>query len=244
MYTLRHYKKKIVSRAEIKIDLQNFDVPPGFLATRLVAVAAPAGIEAAHAAASSTPAAEMAPCAAAATAIAATTVVAASSPTATAAVILRPSAARLAVAGVATSHFPVRAPARCAASVAAGHPVASVIGVAAAAVSSATPTAVAARAAEPLSLAQVAGRSLGLFISVTRAPRALPAARRRRLRSAGTGNLLDQIQCHLGVDMSVRMDRITRPPPPAWSAPSSPCCCCRRRPAGSHRGPSPAPGSS
>ncbi len=53
-YKLRNYKKKIVSRAEIKNRASKLDVPPGFWATRLVSVATPAGAEAAHAAAPST----------------------------------------------------------------------------------------------------------------------------------------------------------------------------------------------
>ncbi len=85
-----------------------------FSAARLVAVATPAGVEAAHAAAPSTAAAEMAPCAAAA--IAATTAVAASSPASSPA---SSHAIKLAIAGIATSHFPVCAAAHCAASVAA-----------------------------------------------------------------------------------------------------------------------------
>ncbi len=79
------------------------------------------------------------------------------------------------------------------------------------AVSSAAPTAGAARAgaartAEPI--------GSGWFIPVAGAPRALPASRRRRLRSAGRGNLLYKIQCHLGIDMPVGMDRIARPSSP------------------------------
>ncbi len=59
-------------------------------AARSVAVAAPAGVQAAHTAAPSTAAAEVAPGAAAA--IAATSTVAASSPATAAAVVLQPSA--------------------------------------------------------------------------------------------------------------------------------------------------------
>ncbi len=180
---------------------------------RLVAVASPADVVAARTGAPSTAAAELAPCAAAAT-VTATTAVTAGSPATSAAVILLSSATKLAVSGVAASHSPVRAAARCAASVAAGPSVASIVGVAAAAVAPATPTVCAAHAAEPVTLALFAGRSRCLFVSVARAPRLLPAARGRRLVSAGSRNLFDQIQGHLGIDMAVGMNRVIRPPSP------------------------------
>ena len=74
-----------------------------------------------------------------------------------------------------------------------------------AAVSTAAPTAGAACAGAARTAVPVGS---GWFIPVARAPRSLPASRRRRLRSAGRGNLLNEIQCHLGIDMPVGMDRI------------------------------------
>ncbi len=94
----------------------------GSSAARLVAIAASAGVEAAHTAA---PSAEMAP--GAATAVAATTAITAGSPATAASVVRQPSATILAVTGIAASHFPVRAAARCAASVTAGPSVASIV---------------------------------------------------------------------------------------------------------------------
>ncbi len=71
---------------------------------RLVAVTSPADVITARSAASSAAAAELAPGAAAAT-ISAATAVAAGSPAISAAVILLSTATRLAVSGVAASHF-------------------------------------------------------------------------------------------------------------------------------------------
>ena len=93
-YELRERKKNCFQRHECELDAE-IGVTPGFL-SRLVAVSAPAGAEAAIAAASSAAAAEISPCA--------TTVSAASAIAATAAVLLRPSAA---VGGASASHFPV-----------------------------------------------------------------------------------------------------------------------------------------
>ena len=133
-----------------------------FSAARLVAVAASsAGVEAAHTAA---PSAEVAPGAAAAAA--ATAATAAGSSAAAASVVRQPSATILAVAGIATSHFPIRAADRCAASVTAGPSVASIVGAAAAAAAPATLTVDAAPAAEPVSLVVFVGRCMDLFVSV------------------------------------------------------------------------------
>ncbi len=89
-------KKNCFQRNECELDAE-IGVPPGFL-SRLVAVSAPAGAEAAIAGASSAAAAAVSPCS---TAVAAASAMAA---TAAAAILLRPSAV---VGGASASHFPV-----------------------------------------------------------------------------------------------------------------------------------------
>jgi hypothetical protein len=127
----------------------------GSFAALLVAVSASAGVEAARTAA---PSAEVAPAATAATT--------AGSPATAFSVVRQPSATILAVTGIVASHFPIRAAARCVASVTAGPSVASIIGTAAATAAPATLTVDAAPAAEPVSLAVFVGRSRDLFVSV------------------------------------------------------------------------------
>jgi hypothetical protein len=88
-------------------------------AAPLVPVAAPSGIKA-----GCTAATKVAPGAAAAVAAAST--IAAGSPATAAAIVLRPTTAIMAEAGVTSSHFPIRTVACCAAAVAAWPSVATV----------------------------------------------------------------------------------------------------------------------
>ncbi len=87
-----------------------------------------------------------------------------------------------------------------------------VVPVAAAA---AAATAVAAAAAgSSVAMPVSVGTFRSLLIPGTGDPRPLPAARRRRLRGGSSRHLLDQVQCHLGVNGAVGMNRVARPPCP------------------------------
>ncbi len=95
-------RKKLFPKLRIKLRRRTCCSAEG--SDCLVPVPTPASAEAARAAASSAAVAEIAPCAAEATAIVAAS---AATVTAAAAIVLRPSAARLAVGVAGAPHFPI-----------------------------------------------------------------------------------------------------------------------------------------